>query len=151
MRRLVTRSMLFAALAAGVPAAILAAQTTAKPNVKLGLWESVMTMEGMGAGEPKKVCITAEKLATGDFDATPDTDCKRTVTSSTATSMDVTENCANKNDPTMSGIGQLHIQVVNNENVKGTLATKMSMGGRSMTMNGTFTSKFISADCGKIK
>jgi hypothetical protein len=141
--------MLFAVLAACVPAAMLAAQ--AKPNVKLGLWESVMTMEGMGAGQPQKICITAAKLAAGAFDDVPNQECKRTVTSSTATSMDVTETCASKNDPSMTGTGQLHIQVVNPENVKGTLSTKMSMGGRSMTMNGTFTSKFVSTDCGNIK
>jgi hypothetical protein len=149
MRRSIVRLVLFAALAATVPAAIIAAQ--AKPNVKLGLWESVMTMEGMGPGQPQKICITAAKLATGAFDETQDQDCKRTVTSSTAQSMDVTETCARKNDPSMTGSGTLHIQVVTPESVKGTLATKLSMGGRSMTMNGTFTSKFISADCGTIK
>lgn len=149
MRRLVTRSILFAMLTASVPAAILAAQ--ARPNVKLGLWETVMTMEGMGPNEPHRICITPERLATGDFDDSPDQDCKRTVTGSTATSMDVTETCASKKDPSMSGTGTLHIQVVSPESVKGTLATKLAMGGRSMTMNGTFTSKFVSADCGKIK
>jgi hypothetical protein len=133
-----------------VPAALLAAQA-AKPNVKLGLWETVMTMEGMGPGTPQKLCVTAAKLATGAFDEAPNTECKRTVTASTATSMDVTEACANPKDPAMTGTGNLHIQVVTPESVKGTLATKMSMGGRSMTMNGTFTSKFVSADCGSIK
>jgi hypothetical protein len=149
MRRVAVRSMLFAMLVASVPAAILAAQ--AKPNVKLGLWESVMTMEGMGAGEPRKLCLTAEKLATGAFDEVSGQECKRTVTGSTASSMDVSEACASKNDPAMTGSAQLHIQVVSPESVKGTLATKMMMGGRSMTLNGTFTSKFLSADCGTIK
>ncbi len=149
MRRSTVRLLLLATLAAGVPAAILAAQ--ARPNVKLGLWESVTTMQGMGAGQPHRVCITAEKLATGAFDDAPDQECKRKVTGSTATSMDVTEVCANAKDPSMAGNATLHIDVVSNESVKGTLATTMSMGGRSMTMNGTFTSKFVSADCGKIK
>lgn len=149
MRRSFIRSMCFAALAAGVPAVMLAAQ--ARPNVKLGLWETVMTMEGMQPGQPQKLCLTAERLATGSFDPTPDAECKHTVTGSTATSMDVTETCANKNDPSMTGNGQLHIQVLSPESVKGTLATKMSMAGRSMTLNGTFTSKFISTDCGTIK
>ena len=148
MRRAVTRTILFATLAA-VPVTILAAQ--AKPNVKLGLWETVMTMENMGPGQPQKICITAEKLATGAFDQAPDQECKRTVTGSTATSMDVAETCASKNDPAMTGSGQLHIQVVSPESVKGTLATKLSMGGRSMTMNGTLAAKFLSADCGNIK
>ena len=149
MRRSIIHLVLFAALAVSASAAMLAAQ--AKPNVKLGLWETVMTMEGMGPGQPQKICITAEKIATGAFDEMPDQNCQRTVTGSTATSMDVTETCANKKDPSASGSGTLHIQVVTPESVKGTLATKLSMGGRSMAMNGTFTSKFLSADCGKIK
>jgi len=149
MRRSIIRVVLFA-LAASVPAAIVAAQA-AKPNVKLGLWETVMTMENMGPGEARKICITAAKLATGAFDDSPDQDCKRTVTSSTASSMDVSETCARKADPGVTGTGQLHLQVVSPESVKGTLATKLSMTGRSMTMNGTLTAKFVSADCGNIK
>ncbi|HKW02549.1 MAG TPA: DUF3617 family protein [Vicinamibacterales bacterium] len=149
MRRVITRSMLFATLAAIIPVAMLAAQ--ARPNVKLGLWETVMTMEGMGPGQPQKLCITAAKLANGAFDEVPNQECKRTVTGSTATSMDVSEACANPKDPAMTGTGTLHIQVLTPESVKGTLATKLSMGGRAMTMNGTFTSKFVSADCGSIK
>ena len=150
MRRSIIRSMLSAALAVAVPAAIVTAQAV-KPNVKLGLWESVTTMEGMPPSEPHKMCLTAAKLATGAFDDAPSEECKRTVTSSTATSMDVTEACTSKNDPSMTGNGTVHIQVVSPESVKGTLATKMSMAGRSMTMNGTFTSKFISTDCGNVK
>jgi len=73
------------------------------------------------------------------------------VTSSTASSMDVSETCARKADPGVTGTGQLHLQVVSPESVKGTLATKLSMKGRSMTMNGTLTAKFVSADCGNIK
>ncbi len=128
---------------------MLAAQ--AKPNVKLGLWETVMTMEGMGPGEPRKICITAAKLATGAFDDSPDQDCKRAVTNSTATTMDVTETCARKADPGVTGTGQLHLQVMSPESVKGTLATKLSMSGRSMAINGTLTAKFVSTDCGNIK
>ena len=150
MRRSIIRLVLLAALAASVPAAIVAAQA-AKPNVKLGLWESVMTMEGMGPGEPHKICITAAKLATGAFDEAPDQECKRTVTSSTATSMDVTETCVRKADAGVTGTGMLHLQVVSPESVKGTLSTKLSMTGRSMTMNGTLTAKFVSTDCGNIK
>ena len=63
MRRSFFRSMSVAVLAASVPVLILAAQ--AKPNVKLGLWESITTMEGGQPGTPQKICITAEKLATG--------------------------------------------------------------------------------------
>lgn len=150
MRPSFIRLVLFAMLAASVSAAIVAAQT-AKPNVKLGLWETVMTMEGMGPGEPRKVCITAEKLATGAFDDSPDQECKRTVTGSTASSMDVTETCARKADPGVTGTGTLHLQVLSPESVKGTLLTKLSMTGRSMTMNGALTAKFVSTDCGKIK
>ena len=149
MRRSFFRSMSVAVLAASVPVLILAAQ--AKPNVKLGLWESITTMEGGQPGTPQKICITAEKLATGAFDSAPDQECKRTVTGSTASSMDVKEACASKDNPGMTGNGTLHIQVIDPQNVKGTLATTLSMGGRSMQMNGTFTSKWVSADCGAIK
>ncbi len=65
--------------------------------------------------------------------------------------MDVTETCARKADPGVTGTGTLHLQVVSPESVKGTLATKLSMTGRSMTMNGTLTAKFVAADCGNIK
>jgi hypothetical protein len=151
MRHSIVRSFLFALLAAGVPAVILAAQIVAKPNVKLGLWESTTTMQGRGPGEAHKICITDAKLGTGDFDEAPDQNCKRTVTKSTTTSMDITEACADRNDPSMNGSGTLHIDVLTPTSVKGTITTTVSMAGRSMTMNGTFTSKFVSADCGDVK
>jgi hypothetical protein len=151
MRHSVVRSILFTALAASVPAAIVAAQIVAKPNVRLGLWESTTTMDGRGPGEAHKICITAAKLATGDFDEAPDQNCKRTVTGSTTTSMDISETCADRKDPSMNGSGTLHIDVLTPTSVKGTVTTKLSMAGRSMTVNGTFTSKFVSADCGNIK
>ena len=149
MRRSLFRSMSVAVLTASVPVLIVAAQ--AKPNVKLGLWESITTMEGGQPGTPQKLCLTAEKLATGAFDSAPDEECKRTVTGSTATSMDVKEACTSKANPGATGNATLHVQVIDPQNVKGTLATTLSMGGRSMQMNGTFTSKWVSADCGAIK
>jgi len=151
MRHSIVRSMLVVTLAASVPAVMLAAQIVAKPNVKLGLWESTTTIQGRGPGEAHKICVTAAKLATGDFDEAPDQNCKRTVTGSTTSSMDISETCADRNDPSMNGSGTLHIDVLSPTSVKGTLATKISMAGRSMTVNGTFTSKFLSADCGNVK
>jgi hypothetical protein len=151
MRHSIVRSILLATAAAAVPAVILGAQIVAKPNVKLGLWESTTTIEGRGAGETHKICITDAKLATGDFDEAPDQNCKRTLTKSTTTAMEITEACADRNDPSMNGTGTLHIDVLSPTSVKGTLTTKISMAGRSMTVNGTFTSKFVSADCGNVK
>jgi hypothetical protein len=51
----------------------------------------------------------------------------------------------------MNGSSTMHVVASSPTSVKGTLATTMEMGGRSMTMNGTFTSKFIADKCGDIK
>jgi hypothetical protein len=147
MRRSIVRYCLFSLLAVSASAGAVLAQ--AKFAVKLGLWETTSTMEG-ATSDPAKICITAEKIATGAFDDPPNAECKHTITGQTATTMDVKATCASK-EPPMSGTNTMHIQALSPTNVKGSMSTTMSMGGRSMTMNGTFTSKFVADKCGDVK
>lgn len=148
MRGSIVRYCLVGALAVGASAGALFAQ--AKMNVKLGLWETTATMQGMPPGDPQKICITADKVATGAFDDPPGAVCKHTVTGQTASTMDVKASCVSK-EPPMSGTSTMHVVASSPTAVKGTLQTTMEMGGRSMAMNGTFTSKFVAASCGDIK
>lgn len=149
MRAMSARRGIAVAIGLAALGAVVAAQ--AKFSVKPGLWESTTTMEGMGPGETHKVCITPEKLASGAFDDTPSQECKHSVKTQTATTMDVTEACTSKDTPGMTGQATLHLEALSPTTAKGSIATTMSMSGRSMTMNGTFTSKWIAASCGDVK
>lgn len=148
MRRSIVVCCLAGALAVSVSAAILVAQ--AKLNVKLGLWETTTVMKDLGASDPQKICITAEKVNTGAFDDPPGAVCKHTITGQTATTMDVKATCESKQPP-MTGGSTLHIDVVSPTSVKGTITATQSMGAQSMTMSGTLTSKFIADKCGDVK
>lgn len=148
MRRSIVICSLAGALAVSASAAVLFAQ--AKINVKLGLWEINSVSKEMGPSDPQKICITAEKLASGAFDDPPHAVCKHTITGQTATTMDVKATCTST-DPPMSGTSTMHVEAVSPTSVKGTNAITMNAGGGPMTMTNTFTSKFLAASCGDIK
>ena len=48
-------------------------------------------------------------------------------------------------------VGDMTIERIDGEHAKGNMVTKVSARGHDMTMNMTFDSKFISADCGDVK
>ncbi len=149
-------------------------------NVKTGLWESTITthmsgipqlpedklaqlspeqrarveaaMQGMAAngGQPhtSKSCLTKEKLAKG-FDPAnqEETRCKRTIVTNSAKVIDMKENCSTENG-TMSGT--FHIEANGTEATTGSMHMVITQGGKTMTTDGTFQGKWLSADCGGV-
>ena len=143
-------------------------------GAKPGLWESTVTVhtDGMPAIPPEALarmppeqrarieatmnaphtsqsCMTADSfkkpLAFGD---NPNMACKRSITSSGAGGMDFHVECDN---PRFKSTGDGHVQAVSPESIKGETTMNTTMGGRTITSKMTFSSKWLSSDCGSVK
>ncbi len=147
-------------------------------NVRTGLWESTVTstttgqmpipaellskltpeqrakfearMKGNSAPRTSthtnKDCETKEKLAEQPFSSQKE--CQQTVVTSTSTKAEIKMEC-NFGDVRSSGV--MHIDVLSPESVKGSGQMTSNGGGRSMTINTSFSSKWVSASCGTVK
>lgn len=93
-----------------------------------------------------KQCETKEKLAEQPF--SDQKECKSTVISSTATKAEIKMSCE-YND--VKATGTMNIEVLGPENVKGSGHMTSSGGGHSMTVNTTFSGKWLGASCGSTK
>lgn len=106
-------------------------------------------MNKMPSGTPTtrtyKTCLTKEKLDKNPF-ADPKQNCTWSVLSSTGTRMDATGTCS-LGEQGMKGDFDVHVEVINSENVKGTGKVSMTGGGHTMNMNYSATSKYLGADC----
>jgi len=149
------------------------------PDVKLGLWENTVThqMSGMppippdalarltpeqrarmeaamkarSNGQPttstSKSCMTKEKLEKGATFAEERKECTHSVTNSSRTKADIKFECTEEQ---MKVSGTIHYEVVDSEHVKGTTDMVMSGNGHTMNSTSTFTSKWVSANCGDV-
>jgi len=144
-------------------------------NVKLGQWETTTSMQMSGMpgippealaqmtpqqrqmveermkslqGKPttSKYCVKQEDVDKAMKFGTDDKDCTRTIVTSTSTAQEIKIEC---NRDGSKSTGTVRVDASNRENVKGTIQMNMNSGGRSMTMNGTFTSKWLGATCEK--
>ena len=103
-----------------------------------------------GAQRPvtTRKCWTEEQIAKHEFQDRNDPSCKQTVVSSSAMSLELKIECTGDRAST----GTLRLTAVDSEHVNGAIAMKMTGGQMAgMSMNSTFTSKRISADCGDVK
>jgi hypothetical protein len=112
-------------------------------------------MNKMASQPPKphiaKSCLTKEKLE-GDPFSDKKKSCAETVLTSTGSKMEIREVCTGentKNDVTHDMT--VHIEAADSEHVKGTVKSNISGGGNTMNVLGTFTSRWIGADCGDTK
>jgi hypothetical protein len=67
---------------------------------------------------------------------------------SSASHMEMTFHCDSKDGTTD---GKTSVDVLGMDNVKGTTHMTIVSGGNTKTMDSTFTSKYLGADCGDIK
>jgi len=162
------------AMIAGLTATLLA-QGAPKINVKMGLWEvtsttnitgnvpmpdtSQMTPQqaaavqaAMGAAMGPhtttiKECLTKEKFEQGML--TDQKNCKTTITTNTATVLEVQMACQQSQGSTMSGL--MHFEAPSPEAIAGTFKGSSSMGTQTMNITGTYAGKWTSADCGSVK
>jgi hypothetical protein len=146
-------------------AALAAAQTPAPPPMKMGLWQTEVSvqMNGMpnGAGVPPRTITTQSCM-------TPDT-WKDSLQNAQNRQHNPAANCTTSNvqqdshhysaDMVCSGnqgfTTTIHVdmQFDSDESMHGTTAATFGGGGaaQGMSMNSTIKSKFLSSDCGDVK
>lgn len=155
------------------------AQTKFQPlNVKPGLWESTITSTTSGQmpipaemlarlspeqraklearmkqnSTPKsrtytnRDCETKEKLAEQPFNSAKE--CKQTITASTSTKAEVKMVCEFGD---VKSSGTMRIDVLSPENVKGSGQMTSNGGGHSMTVDTSFSAKWLGPSCGDVK
>jgi hypothetical protein len=147
-------------------------------NVKPGLWESTTTSTTAGQmpfpaellsrlspeqrakmearmkanSAPKtrtftnKGCETKEKLAEQPF--SDQKECKQTIITSSSTKAELKILCEFGD---VRSSGTMHIDVLSPESVKGSGQMTSNGGGHSMTMNTSFSAKWLGPSCGSVK
>lgn len=174
------RSKLLLALVVFSSLTLWAADKITPLNVKEGLWEITVThsMTGMAAmpaippdvldkmppeqrarveammkGTPttdvRKECVTKEKLEKNLAFSNNRGDCTRTVITSTGHKLEMKVHCEEKQSSTDA---QFLIEAVGSDSVKGTNhMVSNTSSGRTMTMDFTFSSKYLGSACGDVK
>lgn len=154
--------------------------TVTSLNVKLGLWQTTVAtnMSGLPAipdsalaqlspdqrakiqaamkqvsGQPMttKSCMTKEKLDKSEGFRNAPKSCTYTVVSSTSSKLEMKLTCAQNG---MTITGNVHVEAVDGENVKGSIQMNTSGNsgeGNGMNMNSTFASKWLGAACGNVQ
>jgi hypothetical protein len=148
-------------------------------DVKEGLWEMTVThsisglptmpnippdtlakmtpeqrarVEAMMTGQPttdvNKECITKEKIAKAAAFSSNRGECTRTIVSSTGSRLEVKFHCDEKQS---SSDGTFVMNAIARDNVKGSMHAVNNSKGRNLTMDFTFSSKYLTADCGDVK
>jgi hypothetical protein len=147
-------------------------------NVRTGLWESTVTsattgqmplptellsrltpeqrakfearMKGNSASKTRtftnKDCETKEKLSEQPF--SNQKECKQTIITSSSTKAEVKMACEFGD---VRSSGTMHIDVLSPESVKGSGQMTSNGGGHTMTVNTTFTGKWLGSSCGNVE
>jgi Protein of unknown function (DUF3617) len=152
-----------------------AADTLTPLDVKLGQWESTITSESNGQlplpqelldrlspeqrakmeermksyNAHPKTTVTKSCLKKGDLDkpfdfANNQKTCKPTIITSSRTKQEIRVAC---NEGGGKQSGTVRIEALSSENVKGTTQMTMSAGDRTMTVNSTFSAKWLGPVC----
>jgi hypothetical protein len=159
---------------------LLAADKVQPFDVKVGLWEVTHTITSSGmppippemlarltpeqrakmeermkahASESPRTktvrsCLTKERLEKDLAFADDDPACKHTIVSSTSSHLEVHLECDREG---MKSDGTFKLDAVSRESVKGSVHTVTSGGDNSMTIDSTFTAKYLGSDCGTVK
>ena len=109
-------------------------------------------MKARGGGAPmtntSKACVTADTLKRGLSITQRDTSCTRKVVSSSASKQEIHMEC---NQANMPMTGDITIERIDAEHIKGTVTMKSQNADRPMQVKSSFTSKWIATDCGEVK
>jgi len=91
-----------------------------------------------------KSCLTTEDLAKS-FGANDDNKtCKRTIVTSSPSGQEFKIECTSG---PMTSTGTGHVEVIDSEHISGKTKLGMTRGGQTMTVETTFSSKWLGADC----
>jgi len=141
-------------------------------NIKPGEWQSTvsMNMSGMpaippealaklppeqrakiegrmkGAPQTSTVCVKKEKLDQPFAWDKVDKACTHSVVTSSGSMQEIHVECAHEHSKTS---GVVRVEALDSENIKGSMQINTTHGERAMTMNTTFTSKWIGPTCSK--
>jgi hypothetical protein len=119
-------------------------------NVKPGLWHVTGNKQFMGnaVNTDYKVCIRAKDLRGNPWVNGPDENCTWTVVTSTASDTEIKgTSCALGKDAGMNTSVDLKLHAVDSENVKGSMQGSSTGNGQTMTLNGTYSGKWVSSSC----
>ena len=116
--------------------------------------EAAMKQSGMGGptADIHKECVTKEKLEKqmafdeNRNDKDKDKDCTRTIVNSTSSKIEMKFHCEQS-----STDGTLLLEAVTSDSVKGSMHSVTNSHGRSMNMDLTFSSRYLSPACGDVK
>jgi hypothetical protein len=119
--------------------------------------EEMMKQKGMsmnGKTTVTKSCVTKEKIEKGMAFGENKENCTRQFVSSTPTHVEVKFHCdeSNRTDGGKTAIdGTVNVDVVSSDTTKGSIHSVTNNAGHPMTMDMSFTSKYLGASCGDIK
>ncbi len=172
------RNQLLVALIVFCSLTLWAADNITPLNIKEGLWEMTVTfsmtgmpampaippdalakmtpeqrarIEGMMNNKPivQKECITKEKLGKASaFNVNKNSECARTVVSSTGSKIAMKIHCEGKQGPTD---GTFVVEAVGSDATKGTMHLTSSGSDQKRNIDMTFSSKYLGAACGDVK
>jgi hypothetical protein len=147
----VTLSHTSSGLPAGIPPEALAKMT---PEQRAQV-EAMMKQKGMSSNGNTTVvknCVTKQKIAEGMAFAQNRENCTHSLVNSSSVRYEYKIHCdENKNGKKTTIDGTTVVDVLGSDSVKGTSHVSMNTDGHPMTMDSTFTSKYLGADCGDIK
>ncbi len=125
------------------------AQLAQIPPAQRAQIEAMMKGRG-GAGSPQsttvKYCQTAESRARALNVSPRESGCSTKLTSMSATKEEIHMDCAGK----FKASGDMVVERIDSEHAKGNMVLK-SEGDRPMTIRMSFTTRWLSADCGDVK
>ena len=173
------RTRFFLALIVFCSPTLWAADNITPLNVKEGLWEMTVThsmtgmpavpnlppdalaklppeqrarveamMKGSASTDVHKECITKEKLEKHSAFSNNRGDCTRTVVNSTGSKLELKLHCEEKQATTD---GTLVVEALGSDGVKGKMHSVTNTDGHAMTMDFTFSSKYLGPACGDVK
>ncbi len=130
-----------------IPAEVLARMT---PQQRVQFEKAMAAAVAHGnAPRVDKSCLTKKRLQRG-FDtgkSNAERKCTRTIVSSTASTMDVREECTGGGSKHFSA--HIHFKAPDPVTVNGTINVTISGGERTLTMKQVMHAKWLGADCGK--
>lgn len=107
------------------------------------------SMAAMSAPHTYKECLTQKSMQQGftTEEEKRGNACKETVLTSTATVMDLRQECGGRTKNST----HVRFEALNSETVNGTIDTVMSEGGHTMTMQHRLHGRWLGGACGNVK
>ena len=99
-----------------------------------------------GAPQTSTVCVKKEKLEQPFRFDKMDKACTRDIVTSSGSMQEFHVECTHEKSKTS---GVVRVEAMNSENIKGSMQMDTTHGDRTMTMNSTFTSKWVGSTCSK--